>query len=415
MTSNNALSEPKRIRNLKLPERVSTAEQSARDADIDLLSHAPKDFLDTTHFDTVRFPPPLWAEEYFSRAASDGSLAYTGYRGHPQILESVAQAASGFLGCAIDPEHNILLTPGTQAGLFASLSSCVESGTRVAVVDPDYLFTARILRFLDSDIAYIPLVSTDEGPSPDLELMESEFANHGVKHLVFSHPNNPTGAVYPPKVINAIAKLAVRYDVRVIVDELYSRLIYDNTPFSHLAAEPGMSERVITLLGPSKTESLSGYRLGIVIGPKDLIARAENVLSITSLRAPAYAQHVLSGWLRDDKEWLESRILEFRALRELTLDRFRQLPWLKVQQHDATAYAWLDVSALNMPDATIATALLEKAGALISPGYQFGPSGKGHFRVCFARDEEQWSHTMEKMVQVLDDLAKNAGLPGKTI
>jgi aspartate/methionine/tyrosine aminotransferase len=172
---------------------------------------------------------------------------------------------------------------------------------------------------------------------------------------------------------------------------------------------------VITLLGPSKTESLSGYRLGIVIGPKDLIARAENVLSITSLRAPAYAQHVLSGWLRDDKEWLESRILEFRALRELTLDRFRQLPWLKVQQHDATAYAWLDVSALNMPDATIATALLEKAGALISPGYQFGPSGKGHFRVCFARDEEQWSHTMEKMVQVLDDLAKNAGLPGKTI
>ena len=409
---NGITAEPARIRNLKLPERAPMIGNNVRDADIELLSHSSANFVDTTHFDTVRFPPPPWAIHQFSNAAQDGSLAYTGYRGHPLVLKSVSEAAGNFLGYDIDPKHNILLTPGTQAGLFAVLSSSIEKGDKVAVVDPDYLFTARILRFLDCDIVYIPMQTANDGPSPNLHEMEKAFASGGVKHLVFSHPNNPTGAVYSPQVIRDIAKLVEQFNIHVVVDELYSRLIYNDASFTHLAAEPGLFKRVVTLLGPSKTESLSGYRLGVVVGSRTIIERAENVLSITSLRAPAYAQHVLLPWLRDDQKWLDDRILEFNNLRNMTFNYFSQLPWLKTERFGGTAYAWVDVSALNVPDLEIAIALLEKANVLVSPGYQFGPSGKGHFRVCYARDEKEWEESLKKIVRVLKEIAIEKNLSG---
>jgi hypothetical protein len=140
-----------------------------------------------------------------------------------------------------------------------------------------------------------------------------------------------------------------------------------------------MFTRTATLLGPSKTESLSGYRLGVVVATSDVISRIENVQSIMSLRAPAYAQHVLLPWLRDDQEWLAARLKEFTALRSMTVDSFRRLPWLKLVPQAGTAYVWPDVSALGLPAAAVAEALLCEAGVLVSPGYQFGPTAGGIF------------------------------------
>ena len=395
---------------LKLPERSNIASPNVRQADIDLLQRAPRDFIDTTHFDTVRFPPPAWAAQRFQRAANDGALAYTGYRGNEQVLEAVALNVSGLLGIAVDPKKNIVLTPGTQAALFGALSARVNRGERVVVMDPDYLFTARMLRFLGADVGYVPLRLDDAGRyTPDLDVLEAEFAERGARHLVFSHPNNPTGTVYPRATVAAIAALARKHGVSVVVDELYSRLVYGDTEFVHLAAEEGMAAQTVTLLGPSKTESLSGYRLGVLVGNEQLIRSVENVLSITSLRAPAYAQHVLSGWLVDDAEWLAGRIQEFKALQAMTVNALGALNWLRLYPQQGTAYLWPDVSALELSDAEVAAALLERAGVLVSPGYQFGPNAAGHFRVCYARDEKGWEAALQRMVGVLGDLAAAKG------
>ena len=321
-----------------------------------------------------------------------------------------AGSISVLLGIPLDPERNILLTPGTQSGLFTALSALVESGDRVALMDPDYLFTARIVRFLGGEIGHVPIRLHDGDPSPDLEMLEAEFVDNGTRVLVFSHPNNPTGAVYSAGVIARIAALVEKHGVTVLVDELYSRLIQEGPAFTHFAAQPGMAERTVTLLGPSKTESLSGYRLGVVVAPPVLAVRIEDVLSITSLRAPAYAQHVLLPWLRDDQVWLRQRIEAFRGLREQTLSSLLRLPWLRLQRQRGTAYAWVDVSALKLPGSVVSDALLREASVLVSPGYQFGPSSDGHFRLCYARDEVEWAKALQRMVAVLDRLASRQGL-----
>lgn len=406
--------EPSRIASLRIPGRVSEGASSARAADRRLIAQAPRGFLDTTHFDTVRFPPPERAHAAFAAASADGDKAYSPYRGDAQVLERVAANVSDLLGVPVDPDRNVILTPGTQAGLFASLGSLVEPGARVALVNPEYLFSERILGFYGAEIAPITLnLVGANGPSPDLEALEREFRN-GAKVFVFSHPNNPTGAVYSAETLAKMAELCVEYNVTVIADELYSRLLHGSTPFNHMVSQPSMQGRTVTLLGPSKTESFSGYRVGVVVAPADLIDRIEDVQSITSLRAPAYAQHLLPHWLSDDKEWLEERLKAFTNLRTITAAAFAQLPWLNWTPGNGTAYAWPNVGALNMPAYDVAEALLTKAGALVSPGYQFGPGNDAHFRVCYARDEAIWQAALERMVSVLDELAVARGLPGRT-
>jgi aspartate/methionine/tyrosine aminotransferase len=181
--------QPNRIGRLELPDRV--AGSSARQADLALLSVAPASFLDTTHFDTVRFPPPPWALGAFERAAKDGSLAYTPYRGNAAVLDALSGSLSRFLGIAVDPHKNIVLTPGTQAALFGTLASLAEDGDRIALVDPDYLFNARILEFLGADIGYVPLHQSSTAPRIDLDALEHEFAEHMRQGAAFFEPQQP--------------------------------------------------------------------------------------------------------------------------------------------------------------------------------------------------------------------------------
>jgi aspartate/methionine/tyrosine aminotransferase len=410
MTLPSAPAASRRVLRTHIPERADQIGMSVRDADRSLrLDGGGHGLLDTTHFDTVRFPPPPWAASFFAAAAADGELAYTPYRGHPAVLDQLARTLSPVLGTPLSPADNLALTPGTQAGLFATLSALVDEGDLVLTADPDYLFNERILAFLGARVRRIPVVRDGAGARLDLEALEAACAQRP-RLLLFSHPSNPTGGAYDADFIDRLAELAVQWDFLVVVDSLYCRLVYDGAPFHHLAARPGMQDRCVTLLGPSKTESMSGYRVGVTAGPPDVLDAVESVLSATSLRAPAYAQQLLTRWWADDVEFVASRVRELRELHDMTIGHFRRVPYLRVHPAQATAYLFPDVSALGLPDQQVAARLQQDAKVIVSPGYQFGPAGVGHFRVCFARDEAQWSGALERMVDVLNALGNEQGL-----
>jgi aspartate/methionine/tyrosine aminotransferase len=396
--------ESARVRRTHIPSRRPTLGVTVREADLALqLDGGGKGLLDTTHFDTVRFPPPAWAEDVIREAISDGVNAYTPYRGNPAVLETAAESVGRFLGVPLD-ERNLLVTPGTQGGIFTVLSALVDEGDLVMLADPEYLFVERMLAFLGARVERIPVLHDRESATLDFDAIERLLPERP-SLLLFSHPSNPTGAVYDEGVIARIAELSHRGAFRVVVDELYSRLVYDDRPFSHVAAQHGMADRCITMLGPSKTESLSGFRLGVVVAPRDVVAASEQTLAMTALRAPAYSQHLLTHWLRDDHEFLAERILDLRALRDMTAARLREVPGLRVRVHDGTAYLFPDVSELGVDDRRVAAALRQEAGVIVSPGYQFGETGAGHFRVCYARDETEWSAALDGIVACLKGLS----------
>ena len=149
-----------------MPERAPIAGRSARGADIAPLAKAPPNYLDTTHFDTVRFPPPSWACETFARAARDGSLAYTGYRGNPDVLKVLAESVGRFVGIPLDPAQNLILTPGTQAGL--SLHDAVKVDVFLRDIADRAVFDAIYAEYVGN-------------PPPARTLIQSNFTEFDVE------------------------------------------------------------------------------------------------------------------------------------------------------------------------------------------------------------------------------------------
>jgi aspartate/methionine/tyrosine aminotransferase len=400
------------IAQLHLPGGAGLGSKSVVDAERALESYArelQRPLLNLTYADTKRFPPPAWALEAFQRAASGGGESYTPYRGDRDVRAALAAPLSSFVGFNVDPDTELILTPGSQAALFMALSSVLEHGDRVILADPDYLAYERMLRFLGAEVDSVPLIYNDGWGVLDEESLRSKLTAD-TRCLVLSNPNNPTGAVLTPATLNFVARIAQEHDLLVVIDELYSRLVYDNTPYVHLAALPGMADRTITVLGPSKTESLTGYRLGIAVASRETIDGMEDVLSVSALRAPAYGQWALAHWLSEDHQFLATRITEYQRLRDTTFRRLSASPAFALEIPRGTAYAFPTVVGPTLTSQEIALALLDEADVIVNPGYQFGQSGHGSFRICFAQREDVWDQTLDRIISTVEGLVERAGV-----
>lgn len=400
-------SPPARMTRLELPEREALIGSSVRHAERELEAlHDHAAHLDLTYADTKRFPPPAGVLERFIRAAQLTGMSYTPYRGDASVREEVAANLGAFLGVSVDPATELILTPGSQSGLFCTLSALVDEGDRVVLFDPEYLSSERMVRHLGAEVTHVPLDWASADPSPDLAVLEDALADDP-RLVLFSNPNNPTGAVYSRDTVMRIASLISEAErTTVVVDQLYSRLVFEGE-FTHLLALEGLRERCVTLLGPSKSESMSGYRLGVAVAPPEIVDGIEDVLSLTGLRAPAYAQHTLRGWLRDDQDFMARRIDDYRPLRDHAVERFNASPALDVARPRGTAYLFPKVLG-DVPDQVIARRLLTEAGLVVNPGYQSGPRGVGHFRVCFAQAEDAWERAVDDIVKIVEDAVADA-------
>jgi aspartate/methionine/tyrosine aminotransferase len=388
---------PARIRRLRIEDRQPLPGLSVVEAErrLDFLS-AGDGLINATYADTRRFPPYPQVITDFVSAATAGGLSYTPYRGDPDVRRGLAEVVGGFLGIGVDPDLEFLVTPGSQAGLFLAVGSLVSDGDRVIVIDPDYLANERIVRFFGGVVDAVPLSWPDGTGSLDEDALAAAIGR-GPRLIMLSNPNNPTGAVYRRETIERVAEAALTADAYVLVDELYARLVYDGRAIDHLIAIDGMRERCITLLGPSKTESMSGYRVGAAVGPEAVIEAMEDLLSVSALRAPAYAQRAMNSWLRDDRAFVAERVREYQRLRDLTVAALSRISGVSVQAAGGTAYLFPRVGDGSVGDQRIAEALLNEAGVIVNPGYQFGAAGQGHFRLCFAQDETAWLPALDRI------------------
>ena len=399
--------EPTAIARLAVPEMSEYLGKSLRAAERELENTpagGPR-FLDATYANTHRFPAPDWALSAFSQAASGAGMTYTPYRGDKGVRDVVAENVKTVLGVPTSKSEQVILTPGTQGALFVALASILEPGDLVILPDPDYLSTERMLRYFGAEVARVPVVFETEGrPVLDPEELRAAAAR-GPKLMVFSHPNNPTGLVYDETTLDLISELAQTHDFNVLADQLYCRLVYDGLEFTHLASLDGMAERTTTLLGPSKTESLSGYRLGIAVAPSTLVDRMEDVQSCTALRAPAYAQHLLSHWLIDDQDYLATRIQEYQQLRDRTVAMINDSSVMQVRACEGSAYVFPKI-LVGATDQEVAIELKRRTGIVVNPGYQFGVAGLGHLRLCFAQDEAAWEDALADLIDVVGSVQR---------
>jgi aspartate/methionine/tyrosine aminotransferase len=395
-----ALRTPPALQAAALPHYAARYGRSVLEMDQELAAApAPAGLIDLTHGDTRAFLPPAAAAADLAEAVAENTEAYTPYRGSAAVRGLLAPRISRLLGRPVDADSEIILTPGTQGGLFAALSALVSPGDVVALPDPEYFMSERIIAYLGGTALRLPLAQDEDGVlSIDPQALEAATR---ASLLVLSHPNNPTGGVYSPAALRSLAALAAANDMSVVVDQLYCRLTFDGAEYQHLGSLPGMAERTVTLIGPSKTESMSGYRVGAAIGPAPVTDAMERVVSLASLRTAGYGQQVLRHWMAEDEAWLAERTAAHEAIRDLVVARLEAIPGVAVRRPAASSYVFPDASAVAGDDDHATAVALKAAGVLVSPGYQFGAAGRGRFRINFSQDRGRLAVALDRIAAVL--------------
>jgi aspartate/methionine/tyrosine aminotransferase len=296
----------------------------------------------------------------------------------------------------------LIITPGTQGALFLALGATVTAGTKVAVVTPDYFANRKLVIFLGGEVVPISLRYKDSQPDKGIDLSQLELAfKSGTKVFVFSTPNNPTGYVYSRSAITKIAALAANYNVTLIVDELYSRMLYSGEKYTHLCSCDVVPENLITIIGPSKTESLSGFRLGAAFGTPALIDRMERLQAIVSLRAAGYNQSALETWFLEREGWLESRIRGHEAIRDELL-KILNGGGLQTACPQAGSYLFSQLPPLSVDLHTFVRLLRYQANVVVTPGTEFGPDCDDSIRLNFSQDHEAAVAAAKRIVKMTE-------------
>jgi len=359
--------------------------------------------VDFSHGDVDAFPPTPGSDTAWKNGFIKGSSqAYTEYRGSTEIRNKLAVRLGKFTGRPIEASTELIITPGTQGALFLALGATVTVGTKVAVIEPDYFANRKLVKFFGGEVVPIPLnyKNSQFGNSPDLNLIEDAFKNK-TKVLVFSTPNNPTGLVYSENTITKIADLAAIYGVTVIVDQLYSRMLYSGEVYTHLRSCDVQPKNLITIMGPSKTESLSGFRLGVAFGTPKLIERMESLQAIVSLRAAGYNQAALDTWFQEPIDWLENRVQEHELIRDELLETFRAANFFTASPQ-AGSYLFPQLPSLSVDLYTFVKLLRYQANVIVTPGSEFDPSCNDSIRLNFSQNHSMAVSAAKRIVKMVE-------------
>ena len=363
--------------------------------------------VDFSHGDVDAHVPTPGSFEVFAQGVEEGGAqAYTPYRGRKAILEHVAKHLAAFTGAAIDPSQNVILTPGTQGALFLAMGANIMPGDKVAIVEPDYFANRKMVEFFGGEMVPVPMnYEQASGSGIDLAALESAF-QQGARLFLFSNPNNPVGCIYSYDEIVGIAALAKKYQATLLVDELYSRQVYPGVAYTHLCAQKEIPDNLITIIGPSKTESLSGYRLGVAFGTAEIIERMEKLQAIMALRCSGYNQAVFKTWFNEPEGWMAARVAAHQEIRDAILEKLNAAPGVSAKPTEGGSYLFVSIPELDVSLHQFIRILRELANVTVTPGTEFGPQFTHQFRINFSQNKENAVFAIERLLAVMDRYRK---------
>jgi aspartate/methionine/tyrosine aminotransferase len=369
----------------------------------DTLKGTPVDFSHGDVNINAFAPTPGSLEELIRGVERGGAQAYTEYRGGADLREHVAAHLAAFTNWPVSAANELIVTPGTQSALFLAVAATVTTEDKVAIVQPDYFANRKLVEFFGGEIVPVRLDYLNNTARAGLDLNQLEEAfKGGVKTFLFSNPNNPTGVIYSEDEIRRIAVLANQYGAIVIVDQLYSRLVYSGHTYTHLRATDINADNVLTIMGPSKTESLSGYRLGVAFGPKRLLDRMEKLQAIVSLRAPGYCQAVLRTWFEEPEGWMQERIAKHQAIRDDLVKLFCSVEGMAVRLPEAGSYLFPRLPTMSVSLHDFVNILRLQSKVTVTPGTEFSPYASNSIRLNFSQNHVAAVQAVERTVALIN-------------
>ncbi len=339
------------------------------------------------------FTTPSLVIESACKALCKGKTHYTANEGDLTARKAISDYLKLF-DLSYNPSGEIIITMGGMGALSTALFTILDPGDEVLIQDPQWLNYVSQVNFMQGIPVRIPVYES-EAFSLKAESIEKAL-NKNSKVLMINSPNNPTGALIANKDLAEIADLAIKNDLLVISDEVYSELIYDGLQYRSIASFPGMKDRSIVINSLSKSFAMTGWRIGYAAGPSEIISKMTILQENLVACAPAAAQAALIDAF-SHREEIEPMRNEYRERRDLIVDLINNIPGLSCLKPQGAFYVFVNISKLNVSSREFAERLLKEYQVVVVPGSAFGDSGEGFIRLSYATKREDVLEAADRM------------------
>ncbi|HUH97075.1 MAG TPA: pyridoxal phosphate-dependent aminotransferase [Anaerolineales bacterium] len=329
-----------------------------------------------------------------------GHTRYTPPAGMPSLREAIAADAGRRRGIRVQPDE-VVISPGGKPNLFFPTLALVEPGDEVIYPDPGFPTYEAMIRLAGGRPRAVPLVE-ESNFSFDLEALD-RLAGKRTKLIILNSPGNPTGGVIPRADLEHIAEKAQEFNSWVMSDEIYARLIYDGLKAESIASLPDMQERTIIVDSFSKTYSMTGWRLGYGIMPRELAERVDLLLTHSVGSTAHFTQFAGLEAVTGPQDMVEVMAAEYQHRRDVIVEELNHIAGFLCQKPQGAFYAFPNIKGTGMKSNELAKLLLEEAGVALLPGTAFGEYGEGYLRLSYANSTENIRKGMRQIQSVLGE------------
>ena len=354
------------------------------------------------------FDPPKEIKKALAEVAEDGPHQYEITWGSRDFREALARKHSRFSGRAINPEEEIVVTCGSTEAMMAAMMALCNPGDKVVVFSPFYENYVADTILCGAEPIYVGLQPPEF--SFDRDELRRAFEK-SPKALILCNPSNPTGKVFTLEELQFIAELAVEYDTYVITDEVYEHIIFDSNKHIYFASLPGMFEGTLCCGSLSKTYSITGWRLGYIIGPSRVIGEARKVHDFLTVGAAAPLQKAAVTGLNLPDEYYEELRQEYQEKRDLFLTGLGEAG-LKYIIPQGAYYVLVDISEFtNRGDVNFCEWMAKEVGVAAVPGSSFFKEDVNHLiRFHFAKKDETLKAAIKRLKTLREKAEKSKSL-----
>lgn len=349
------------------------------------------------------FDTPEKIKEAAYESLKAGHVFYTSNYGIPALRKEIAKWEPEHHGVQYDADE-VLVTVGVGEATYASMAAFLEDGDEVLVPNPVWLNYIHV----PSSLGAVPVtynLKEENNYQIDMEELESKITDK-TKMIVIVNPSNPTGGVLSRETLEKLSQLAIKNDLLVVADEIYSQLVYDDTKHVSIASLPGMKERTITLGGFSKAYSMTGWRLGYMCAPRGIIAACVRVHQYTITCASSFVQEAAVTALRDCADDVEAMRQEYQRRKDYAVKALNEIDGISCNDPQGAFYIFVNVKSLGMSSMEVAEYFLEEAKVAMVPGSAFGSEGEGYLRLSYACSYEDLQEAIRRIKDAVEKLKK---------
>lgn len=334
------------------------------------------------------------------KALEEQAVHYGPITGISSLRQAIAQDFATKYKVSYKSEE-IMITHGVAHGIFLAMMAYLNPGDEILVPSPGYLCYFTVPNIAGATAVCYPL-RQDNHYQIELETME-QLITKNTKMILINSPSNPCGSILNQKSLEHVAKLAEKYDLLVISDEVYAEMTYEGKPFLSIASLPELRKRSIILNGFSKYYAMTGWRIGYIVCDSQLFDPLMR-LSFYSISCPnTFIQYAAQAALECSDAPSKQMVQEYEKRRNYMVKALNQLPGCSCDQPDGAFYIFLNITGTGMTSSAFCQLMLDEAGVALTPGNVFGETGEGFVRVSYANSLDNLKEAIHFMKLVLID------------